>query len=330
EEYGNLTTLNDAMDNVVSALKENLIIVDQIMNELIEKTGHAIAGSEKINKEIGNISANSSNVSNNMAKMMVVSNQVSRAMEDMSAATEEIASSMSEVSAQAKLAEDSSMAGLEIAKGNETNIEKIANSTDNVNDIITEIGIQMKNVAKTITVIQDISKQTNLLALNAAIEAARAGESGRGFAVVAAEVKSLAQESKSSAEKIEEVIKKLDYSIIAAEKKISEANKAVKEGIKSSQEAHEAFQIISDAASKVYISASEVATAAEEQTAGIEESTASVNEVNGLVSSTSTESANVSKLTGEAVEDMAIVVSAVIATNDSAQKVLETMKTFKW
>jgi len=66
-----------------------------------------------------------------------------------------------------------------------------------------KIHVATQNIAKVITLIQEIARQTNLLSLNAAIEAAKAGSHGKGFSVVAEEVRKLADRSRSAAKEIE-------------------------------------------------------------------------------------------------------------------------------
>jgi len=63
------------------------------------------------------------------------------------------------------------------------------------NVLVTQLGMESKEIGKVMKTISSIAQQTNLLALNATIEAARAGDAGRGFAVVANEVKELAKQT---------------------------------------------------------------------------------------------------------------------------------------
>ncbi|MDF0605323.1 methyl-accepting chemotaxis protein [Neisseriaceae bacterium TC5R-5] len=73
---------------------------------------------------------------------------------------------------------------------------------ENGNQAAAETMVAMRDIAKKISIIDDIAYQTNLLALNAAIEAARAGIHGKGFAVVANEVRKLAAHSQTAAKEI--------------------------------------------------------------------------------------------------------------------------------
>jgi methyl-accepting chemotaxis protein len=84
----------------------------------------------------------------------------------------------------------------------------------------------IKDIAKKITIVNDIAFQTNLLALNAAVEAARAGEQGKGFSVVAMEVRRLAERSKIAAD---EIIKLAQDCVVITENSHSLMNSLIPE-----------------------------------------------------------------------------------------------------
>ena len=152
----------------------------------------------------------------------------------------------------------------------------------------------MKQIAKKISIIDDIAYQTNLLALNAAIEAARAGEHGKGFAVVAAGVRKLAERSQVAAQEISEVA---GSSVQLAEK----AGALLQTMVPSIKKTADLFQ--------------EIAAASQEQSSGVAQINSAMNQLSQLTQ----QNASSSEELAATSEEM----------SGQAQQLQETMGFFK-
>ena len=129
-------------------------------------------------------------------------NQLSSSASTLSQGTSEQAASVEQMSSSLEEMSSSITQNANNSRSMEQMATKGASDAGESGRAVNETVAAMKEIARRISVIEEIAYQTNLLALNAAIEAARAGEHGKGFAVVATEVRKLAERSSQAAGEI--------------------------------------------------------------------------------------------------------------------------------
>jgi methyl-accepting chemotaxis protein len=153
---------------------------------------------KKLSEVVVDVSGSARNVADGAEQMSESSIELSQGATEQAASIEEVSASMEETTANIRQNADNAMQTEKIAL-------KAAVDAKEGREAVTQTVDAMKQIARKISIIEEIARQTNLLALNAAIEAARAGEHGKGFAVVAAEVRKLAERSQKAAGEITEL-----------------------------------------------------------------------------------------------------------------------------
>ena len=178
-EQGNLTR------KVTRSYQGAFDQVKQSLNNTVEKLAQTIA---EVNTTAETIASATNQVSATAQSLSQASSEQAASVEETTATIEQASTSIQQNTENAKIADGMSAEGSK--KAGEGGVA------------VTQTVTAMKDIARKISIIDDIAYQTNLLALNAAIEAARAGEHGKGFAVVAAEVRKLAERSQIAAQEI--------------------------------------------------------------------------------------------------------------------------------
>jgi methyl-accepting chemotaxis protein len=144
-------------------------------------------------------------------------------------------------------------------------MDRISGTVGEIAASTAELEAQVREIARILVLIDDLSDQTNLLALNAAIEAARAGEHGRGFAVVAAEVRKLAERAQGATSSIQTIVAQIHQYTAATAMAGDRATREVDQGTALATNAAQTLQRIADMVDRTTDSAQEISAATEQQ-----------------------------------------------------------------
>ncbi len=152
----------------------------------------------QLNEVVINVKSAADSVASGSQEMRNSSATLSQGASQQAAAAEKVFSSMEQMAANIRQNADNALQTEKIAL-------KSAEDARESGRAVAETVTAMQQIARKISIIEEIASQTHMLSLNATIEAAKAQEHGKGFAVVASEVRTLAERSREAAEEINEL-----------------------------------------------------------------------------------------------------------------------------
>lgn len=280
--------------------------------QLEQRNRDLLTTSNQLATSAAQISETTECTQSNTTRQQIEIDMVATAMNEMMATVEEVARNAELAAESAKMANDETNSGMQVANQSKKEINALVQNIGNAAQVLNRLAAESNNIGSVLDVIKDIADQTNLLALNAAIEAARAGEQGRGFAVVADEVRTLASRTQQSTLEIQEMINKLQS---GTKDSVTVMNNALERGQSSVEAVDKTVSLldtIQSAISNINDMNAQIATASEEQTQV-------ANEINqNLV--------NISSISQQTTTDADNAYHASIALSDISMHLSETTK----
>lgn len=193
--------------------------------------------------------------------------------------TEVITASAAQTDRTTRVISDKGIGAVSETKSSMENIHAL---TESLTESMLKLDVGSRDIAKIVSVIEEIAKRTKLLSLNTSIIAAQAGEHGKSFLVVANEMKQLSDLTANHTMEIAAILGSIQQGIGDAVAKTRDASRRVEEGSTVVAHAGEALEEILEASQNSASMVRRVMEAAAVQQSGLEEILAALDHLETL------------------------------------------------
>ncbi|MEI6300734.1 MAG: HAMP domain-containing methyl-accepting chemotaxis protein [Betaproteobacteria bacterium] len=256
-----------------------LAAIRQMQENLRAVITQVSSGSQQLSAAAAALSTSSQQIAASSGQQTEAASSMTASVQQMTVSISQVAAHSNDALRISRQSGELSTNGNQAVQSTASEMAGIAESAQQLTQIIQDLGKHSGQISTIVTVIQEIANQTNLLALNAAIEAARAGEQGRGFSVVADEVRKLSERTTQSTQEIASMVQAIQAGTGQAVTHMERWSTRVADGVSKARGAGESMREVSDGASKVLGAVTEISSALAEQSSASSQIAHSVERV---------------------------------------------------